>query len=352
MAAVDVLPVKNTFIHFNLSNTDGMSSSKNCGRSLRLCQTDPDESTLYGASRQWQSSTGGTAEVEVDAEPALDTRSMATQTQDQVENLAEDEVQQKAVAGLSGCLSEFALQLETASCSGDESTNICTPEHSPRFGRSPWSTPCTSPDCWSASTPGCCSFSAGTPNPGISVIDELAKRPLIATSIPSAMPSVVPSSGSMLASGFFDGGFTFTFTLRLADNHGLGIDVMEPVSCEWLVVQQVLQEGAIEAWNKQCLDGSMACLKVVQYGDAIVSVNGRTNRQGMMQECREKMLLKLTVVRRFPDYIPSLNTATALFPWPGLESFRVGHARLAGELHTCSRGEGERFHASKLPVVM
>jgi len=356
------LPVKNTFIHFDVPNADCTSASKRCGRSLRRWQTDPDEPTAQKASFSGQSSTGGTAEIEVSSVLACRTRSIATQTQDAVaEFIAEEEAPDMPAAGFRGCVPELACQLDTSSFSGDgESTAICTPEHSPRFGRPSWSfsTPCTSPDRWlaSASTPGRSSGCLGTPASDVSVIDELAYKPLIATSMPLAMAlpsSPVPSSPSVPSSGFFDGGFTFTFTLRLADGHGLGIDVAEPPASEVLIVQQVLPEGAIEAWNKQCLDGSVACLKVVQYGDVIVRVNGRTERQGMLQECKEKMLLKLTVVRRFPEYFQSLNASAAnFFSWPGLESFLAGHsfAHPGAELQACNGGGGKRLHASKFQV--
>jgi len=168
--------------------------------------------------------------------------------------------------------------------------------------------------------------------------------------------SPVPGSSSIPPSGFFEGGFTFTFTLRLADDHGLGIDVAAAAAgSPFLSVQQVLHDGAIEAWNRRCVDGSPTSMKVVQPGDTIVRVNEKTDRQGMLEECQEKMLLKLTFVRRFPTYYPGFHAAaTGYLPWAGVDGMCMRHevAHLAHDPRTYTSGEGERLHASKLPVVI
>jgi hypothetical protein len=89
----------------------------------------------------------------------------------------------------------------------------------------------------------------------------------------------------------------FSFTLRLAGGGSLGLHLDR--SCDGnsaLVVQSVAPGGAVEAWNKQCAGGPKDG-KVVRPGDIIISVNGRRGDQGMLDECREKELLKLIVVR-------------------------------------------------------
>lgn len=94
---------------------------------------------------------------------------------------------------------------------------------------------------------------------------------------------------------------TFRFTLRLADDTGLGIDLAADCSGVSLCVQSVLPSGAIDAWNRRCLDGSATAGKDVHPGDLLVCVNGKTDKAGMLAECRSKLLLAMTFVRKTPS---------------------------------------------------
>jgi len=99
------------------------------------------------------------------------------------------------------------------------------------------------------------------------------------------------------------GGCAFGFMLRLADGIEVGLDVDV---CDALHVNRIKPGGAIEAWNRQCVGGPSAG-KAVMPGDKIVMVNGLTNPEAMLSECREKQMLRLTVVRGEPDCdIPGL----------------------------------------------
>lgn len=90
---------------------------------------------------------------------------------------------------------------------------------------------------------------------------------------------------------------TFSFTLRKADGTGLGLNVSHQADDTELRVEGIRPEGAVEAWNRQCV-GSTASEKAVLAGDRIISVNGVVNDPvKMLEECRDKQLLKLTVVR-------------------------------------------------------
>jgi hypothetical protein len=255
---------------------------------------------------------------------------------------------------------KLACQVDSLSCSGidididiDQSTDISTPDHSPRFERASLSafSPCGSRDTWSMVSPEPSSGSWGAPP--YSFVDDFAcnimsaafPSPISGSSLPLApMPSFPPSD-------FFFSGFTFSFSLRLADEHGLGIDVAAASATEeFLIVERVLQDGAVEAWNKQCLDG-----RAVQGGDAIVRVNGKTERQSILDECKDKLLLKLTIVRRFPAYFPSNGASVAgCFPWSGLEGAWVdqGSAYFGLDWQASSLGAGDRLHARKVPVVL
>lgn len=94
---------------------------------------------------------------------------------------------------------------------------------------------------------------------------------------------------------FEDGGSTFSFTLRRADGVELGAEFTH-VNGNALYVSSVVAGGALEAWNLQCAGGPSAG-KVVQTGDAIVNVNGVCQAMAMLEECKTKHLLRLTIVR-------------------------------------------------------
>merc|ERR1719408_432190 len=89
----------------------------------------------------------------------------------------------------------------------------------------------------------------------------------------------------------------FSFTLRKADGSDLGLNVSHHEDDKALRVEGVRPEGAVEAWNRQCV-GSTASEKAIIAGDRIISVNGVVSDPlKMLEECRDKQLLKLTVVR-------------------------------------------------------
>jgi len=114
---------------------------------------------------------------------------------------------------------------------------------------------------------------------------------------PSPIPAAVsntPTSPFML----FDSGAVFYgFTLRRADGVGLGMDVARSDGNRTLLVTSVLAGGAVEAWNRQVV-GSQNAGKAVVPGDKIVRVNSCQGCcEGMLAECRDKLLVKLLLVR-------------------------------------------------------
>jgi len=89
----------------------------------------------------------------------------------------------------------------------------------------------------------------------------------------------------------------FSFTLRKADGADLGLNVSHHEHDQVLHVEGVRVDGAVEAWNRQCA-GSAAAEKAVISGDKIISVNNiHYDPAEMLKECRDKQLLKLTIVR-------------------------------------------------------
>jgi len=90
----------------------------------------------------------------------------------------------------------------------------------------------------------------------------------------------------------------FTFTLRKADGVELGLQVSHREFDKAIRVEGIKAEGAIGAWNRQWACSGSSSEKVVLIGDKIVRINGITNDpQRMLQECKDKQLLKIEIVR-------------------------------------------------------
>lgn len=81
---------------------------------------------------------------------------------------------------------------------------------------------------------------------------------------------------------------TFSFTIRKADNTDLGLDVSSSATQRGLLVEAILPGGAAEAWNRQQDPGR---------GELGTRRAARSGPEEMLMECRNKMLLKLTVQR-------------------------------------------------------
>jgi hypothetical protein len=116
----------------------------------------------------------------------------------------------------------------------------------------------------------------------------------LATSLSPGAPSVLEALAGPRPSL---GTNCFTFTLRKADGADLGLNVSHYENDKALRVESVRAEGAVEAWNRQC-QGGVSSEKAVQSGDRIVGVNSVTGDPvKMLEECRDKQLLKLTILR-------------------------------------------------------
>lgn len=166
-----------------------------------------------------------------------------------------------------------------------------------------------------------------TPATPLSLAEALGSEAPTSASVPvSLMGSLPPPS---------QGQKIFSFTLRKADNTVLGLNVSHQEEDKALRVEGVRPEGAVEAWNRQCV-GSSASEKAIIPGDRIISVNGVVNDPAkMLEECRDKQLLKLTVVRGeapvapktpglradAPEFVPpGCTTSPAPGLTPGLEA--------------------------------
>lgn len=110
-----------------------------------------------------------------------------------------------------------------------------------------------------------------------------------------------PQAGSELFAGMQrNQPNTYCFTLRKADNADLGLNVSHHDSDRVLRVEGVRPEGAVEAWNRQC--GGASAEKAVRPGDTIISVNNISyDPAKMLQECKDKQLLRLTIMRGPPS---------------------------------------------------
>jgi hypothetical protein len=107
------------------------------------------------------------------------------------------------------------------------------------------------------------------------------------------------SPSSLMASPFIiceSGGTVFGFTLRKAEGFSLGLNVESLYEERALRVENVSAGGAIHAWNQQCSGGESAG-KAIMPGDRIVKVNNARTPDDMLKECKDRQLLKFTVVR-------------------------------------------------------
>lgn len=126
----------------------------------------------------------------------------------------------------------------------------------------------------------------------LSLASSLAPAPSPAAALPetaAAAPGLqTPGAGQPK---------TFSFTIRKADNADLGLNVSHQESDRVLQVEGIRPEGAVEAWNRQCNSGG-AKDKAVLPRDRIIQVNEVAyDPEKMLEECRDKQLLRLTIVR-------------------------------------------------------
>jgi len=114
----------------------------------------------------------------------------------------------------------------------------------------------------------------------------------------SLTPTASPEAPSPFATrGAGPGSGIFSFTLRKADGADLALNVSHQASDQVLLVEGVRPEGAIDAWNRQCA-GTASSEKAVAAGDRIISVNSVVyDPVKMLEECRDKQLLKLVILR-------------------------------------------------------
>lgn len=173
-------------------------------------------------------------------------------------------------------------------CDEDLPPGLATPK-TPMVPR-PAASPQRGNACPRAATPS--RPSPRTPQPMGLMTPQRTPRTTMGTMTPIKSP-MVPSSPFVICEG---GGCVFGFMLRLADGVDLGLDVVHGDTDKALLVMGIRLGGAIEAWNKQCVGGPAAG-KAVMPGDRIVGINQAADPVSMLEECRTKQMLRLTVAR-------------------------------------------------------
>eukprot|EP00930_Biecheleria_cincta_P056068 TRINITY_DN42251_c0_g1_i1.p1 TRINITY_DN42251_c0_g1~~TRINITY_DN42251_c0_g1_i1.p1 ORF type:complete len:414 (+),score=88.33 TRINITY_DN42251_c0_g1_i1:70-1311(+) len=139
-----------------------------------------------------------------------------------------------------------------------------------------------------------------SPAPPLSLAEALdsgsSQLPQLRTPLSLASSLAPPESPPWCAPGLSMVYGVFSFNLRKADGAELGLSVSHMDNDNVLQVEGVRPEGAVEAWNRQCATTSPE--KAIFVGDRIVSVNSiYYNTEKMLEECCNKQLLKLTIVR-------------------------------------------------------
>mmetsp|Transcript_84488 Transcript_84488/g.236475 ORF Transcript_84488/g.236475 Transcript_84488/m.236475 type:complete len:311 (-) Transcript_84488:291-1223(-) len=270
------LPVKNTFIHFRGSR-----------RVLRVCATDPDDPCLLRH-------TAARAEFAGQCERISSEGDAGSQPADEVPT-------------------------------GPDSAAVHTPELTPRSTRSSscgspgvdpfaryvvgtppigWSSGCFGAYCGGSATTGGGSV-ASTP-PGVFHAPAWQTSGAALRSVAVGRPWLSTTGVTAAASD----ALRFSITLRLPEAGALGLlfaDGACPEEGQALRVQSVLPEGAIEAWNRQCIECPARAVKIVVPDDLLVEANGASDAAGMRAACGKDVLLKLTFRR--PRAAP---------PWMGL----------------------------------
>lgn len=150
-----------------------------------------------------------------------------------------------------------------------------------------------------------------SPAPQLSLAEALLSSPTQGTpqplSLASSLGTPPPSPGTDAGQDLGGNTYTFSFTLRKADGADLGLNVSHREQDRVLHVEGVRPEGAVEAWNRQCASSARADEAVLP-GDTITSVNKiMFDPKKMLEECRDRQLLKLTVVRQRVAHKPSMT---------------------------------------------
>lgn len=146
-----------------------------------------------------------------------------------------------------------------------------------------------------------------TPATPLSLAEALGPEAAVASAVPvsllgSLSHGVSPDTSTPTV---------FSFTLRKAENTDLGINVSHHEHDKVLWVEGIRAEGAVEAWNRQCISNA-AAEKAVMPGDRIISVNAVIGQpMKMLEECRDKQLLKFTIERGGAAQRPSVVAAAS-----------------------------------------
>lgn len=143
----------------------------------------------------------------------------------------------------------------------------------------------------------------------------LLSEALAASAVPSLPTAQPPTPLSLAASlpptpsASYAPNMVFTMTLRKADQTELGLNVSPIENNKVLYIEGIRPEGAVDAWNRQCA-GSAQPEKSILPGDKIVSVNSEQyNADKMLEECKDRQLLKLVIVRG-DGPLPELTSST------------------------------------------
>lgn len=154
-------------------------------------------------------------------------------------------------------------------------------------------------------------FPAQTSPAPLSLAEAIGVEPAVKPTplcLATSLPPNPTIELSPTAASFTPNSGVFSFTLRKADSIELGLNVM----CQGavLLVEGVRPEGAVDAWNRQCVGGAFP-KRAVMIGDRIISVNNISqDPEQMLAECKTKQLLKFTIVRgNYP--IPDVTAAAA-----------------------------------------
>uniref|UniRef100_A0A7S3WKA1 PDZ domain-containing protein n=1 Tax=Strombidinopsis acuminata TaxID=141414 RepID=A0A7S3WKA1_9SPIT len=149
----------------------------------------------------------------------------------------------------------------------------------------------------------------GAPAPAVSQEQRpLSLADALAADEEDATPPHKAGSAGDLGKGDAAPTPAFTILLEKDSRSGLGLNVSEEErEPQHLRIDSVCDDGAAEAWNRRCAQSSLADSNTPEVpsqnralgtGDRIISVNSVAgDAKRMLQECKEKAQLKLTIKR-------------------------------------------------------
>jgi len=290
------LPVKNTFIHFDLMAASKSQRQERPTRVLKRASTDPDPSPVSFGLHQQPGGISATTSLRPACPAGSATEADNLDCSADLPHLLDLDLAELSSPGQTPRFVQHHwenITVPSSPCSQE------TPEHTPRHASATDESELSQMQSWSLTDVEdgrLSSQQSGSSTPTTASSEGLLERKSCELSWSPQPITQLPAPSS--APIMLEGGFCFSFSLRLAEGFGLGADVApRDEASQMMLIHNILPNGAMASWNWQCFDGGLKHWKAVWPGDTVVSVNGKTSYAEMLADCKTSHSLKLTVFR-------------------------------------------------------